>query len=57
MYVRDSLTLEKYYVNSRVAYWNDQDRHGGDPSNTPTYAIRIDGKFTEKFKEKIYDTN
>jgi hypothetical protein len=57
MYVRDSDTMEKYYVNARVAYWNDQDRHGGDPTYTPTYAIRIDGKFTKKFKEKIYNTN
>ena len=52
-YVRDSETLEKTYINTRAGYWNDQDYHGGDPVLRPTYSFRIDGKFTDEFKEKI----
>lgn len=52
-YVRDSETLEKIYINTRVGYWNDQDYHGGDPVLKPTYSFRIDGTFTNEFKEKI----
>ena len=52
-YVRDSTTLEKTYINTRVGYWNDQDLHGGDPILIPSYSFRIDGKFTEQFKEKM----
>jgi hypothetical protein len=52
-YVRDSETLEKTYIDTRVGYWNDQDWHGGDSVLKPTYSIRIDGKFTASFKEKL----
>lgn len=52
-YVRDSETLEKFYINTRAGYWNDQDYHGGDTVSKPTYSFRIDGKFTDAFKEKI----
>lgn len=53
-YVRDNETLEKFYIDSRVAYWNDQDRHGGDAVLKPTYSVRIEGKFTQEFKNIIY---
>jgi len=52
-YIRDTQTLEKYYINTRAAYWNDQGRHGGDPVMKTTYSLRIDGAFTEEFKKKI----
>jgi hypothetical protein len=52
-YVRDSETLEKFYIETRAGYWNDQDYHGGDPVPKPTYSLRIDGTFTAQFKEKI----
>jgi len=55
-YIRDKETLEKYYIDTEIAYWNDQDYHGGDPVLMPTYAFRVDGKFTEEFKKKIYGT-
>jgi hypothetical protein len=54
-YVRDQETLEKTYIDSKVAYWNDQDFHGGDPVLIPTYSFRIDGVFTEEFRNKILD--
>lgn len=52
-YIRDYETSEKFYIQSKVAYWNDQDYHGGDPVLLPSYALRIDGVFTEEFKAKI----
>lgn len=53
-YVRDSETLEKFYIETRAGYWNDQDYHGGDPVLKPTYSFRVDGKFTEEFKKQLY---
>jgi hypothetical protein len=54
-YIRDTETSEKIYIDSEIAYWNDQDCHGGDPVLIPSYAFRIDGVFTEEFKKKIYE--
>jgi hypothetical protein len=53
-YVRDSTNNEKYYIDTRVAYWHDQDRHGGDAVYKPSYSIRIDGVFTESFRKDIF---
>jgi hypothetical protein len=52
-YVRDNDTGEKFYLSSRVSYFNDKDIHGGDPVLKPTYAIRIDGVFTDYFRKLI----
>ena len=52
-YVRNSSTFEKTYINTTVAYWNDQDYHGGDTVLEPSYSFRVDGVFTKEFKEKI----
>lgn len=52
-YVRDNETNEKTYLTSRVSYFNDQDWHGGEPVMKPTYSYRIDGIFTEEFRNKI----
>jgi len=54
-YIRDKQTDHKYYIDTQVAYWNDQDCHGGDPIMEPSYAFRIDGVFTEEFRKKIYE--
>ena len=52
-YVRDPDTLEKTYIETRVGYWNDQDWHGGEQIMKPTYGLRIDGVFTEEFRNRI----
>jgi hypothetical protein len=52
-YVYDPDSKEKFYVKSRVGWWNDKDTHGGDSVPEPTYAIRIDGVFSNMFKNKI----
>jgi hypothetical protein len=52
-YVYDSVLKEKHYIKTRVGWWNDRDIHGGDVINKPSYAVRIDGIFSNNFKRKI----
>lgn len=52
-YVWDPDSKNKVYINSRAAWWNDQDWHGGDRLMEQSYSLRIDGKFTEKFRAKL----
>ena len=52
-YVKDNETQEKFYINSCVSYWNDQDFHGGDTIMSPSYAFRVDGVFTNEFRQKV----
>ena len=52
-YIIDPNTNTKAYLNTRVAYWNDQLVHGGDPIMQNTYSLRIDGVFNKEIKKKI----
>lgn len=52
-YIRDPDTEMKYGINTRAAWWNDQDWHGGNKIKEQSYSLRIDGKFTEKFRRKL----
>jgi hypothetical protein len=50
-YIWDPASKNKVYLNTRAAWWNDQDWHGGETIMEQSYSLRIDGKFTEKFRE------
>lgn len=50
-YIWDPDTRNKIGLNTRAAWWNDQDWHGGNKVPHPTYGLRIDGKFTEEFRK------
>ena len=52
-YLWDPENKNKHYINSRAAWWNDQDWHGGDRIIKQSYGIRIDGEFTEEFRKKL----
>lgn len=52
-YLWDPDTKTRIYINSRAAWWNDQDWHGGDRLMEQSYGLRIDGKFTNEFREKL----
>lgn len=52
-YVWDPDTKNKIYLNTRAAWWNDQDWHGGEKIMEQSYGLRIDGKFTEEFRKKL----
>ena len=46
-------TKEKVYITTRVAWWNENVWHGGEPINRPTYTLRITGKFSDSFRNQI----
>jgi hypothetical protein len=52
-YIWDPDNKNKVYINSRAAWWNDQDWHGGERIMEQSYGLRIDGKFTDEFRKKI----
>jgi len=52
-YVRDNKTLEKIYIDARAAWWDDRLIHGGGAISMPSYSLRIDGVFTDEFRQKI----
>lgn len=53
MYLWDPETKDKTYLNTRAAWWNDVDWHGGERIMEQSYSLRIDGKFTEEFRKKL----
>ena len=52
-YLWDPELKNKTYLNTRAAWWNDQDWHGGESIIEQSYGLRIDGKFTEEFRKKL----
>jgi hypothetical protein len=52
-YLWDPESKCKTYLNTRAAWWNDQDWHGGERIMEQSYSLRIDGKFTEEFRKKL----
>ena len=52
-YIWDPEKQMKHGINTRAAWWNDTDWHGGNKVMAQTYGLRIDGKFTEEFRKKL----
>lgn len=52
-YIWDPENKNKVYLNTRAAWWNDTDWHGGDRIMEQSYGLRIDGKFSEDFRKKL----
>lgn len=52
-YLWDPESKNKTFINSRAAFWNDQDWHGGERGKTQTYSLRIDGEFTPEFRKVL----
>lgn len=52
-YLWDPKKKNKIYLNTRAAWWNDQDWHGGEKIAEQSYGLRIDGKFTNSFRGKL----
>jgi hypothetical protein len=53
-YVKESKESEKIYVNERACVFNDQKLHGGEPTMTTCYSLRIDGTYTDAFRQIVY---
>jgi len=52
-YIINPETKEKVYIETRVAWWDERDWHGGESVNRPTYTIRVNGRFTDEFRKQI----
>ena len=52
-YVYDEDTNTRHDVLSKAAFFNDLDMHGGDTNSQMTWTLRIDGVFTQQFREKL----
>ena len=52
-YVYDEDTETRYDVHAKAAFFNDLDMHGGDVNSQMTWTLRIDGVFTQQFREKL----
>lgn len=52
-YLWDPEKKMKHTLNTRAAWWNDQDWHGGNRIKTQSYGLRIDGKFTQDFRKVL----
>lgn len=49
-YIKDGDT--KHYITSKVAFFDSANIHGSDPTDTSTFSIRFDGKFSEEFLQR-----
>ncbi len=52
-FIYDETTDSRHYVDSTAAFFNDLDMHGGDPTEYASWSLRIDGRFSAEFREKI----
>jgi len=52
-YLWDPEKKMKYGINTRAAWWNDQDWHGGNKVMSQTYGLRVDGKFSDEFRKVL----
>jgi len=52
-FIYDEINDKKHYVNCKAAFFNDLDMHGGERNDSMTWTLRIDGVFTNSFREKI----
>lgn len=52
-YLWDPDLKNRTYINTRAAWWNDQDWHGGDRIMQQSWGLRIDGKFTKEFRKRL----
>jgi hypothetical protein len=52
-YIWDPEKKNKVYLNTRAAWWNDVDWHGGERIMEQSYSLRIDGKFTDNFRKRL----
>jgi hypothetical protein len=52
-YVIHPKTKEKVFINARSAWWDERDWHGGYPIQRPSFTVRVNGRFSDEFREKL----
>lgn len=53
LFILDEQTQEKHYVESKAAWFNGLDAHGVDAINRQSWTLRIDGVYTNEFRQKV----
>lgn len=53
VYIWNPITKTKTYVNSRAVSWDANSWIGAEQINSQTYALRLEGIYTEEFRQKI----
>ncbi len=56
-YIYDEEHALKVPVTSKSAFFNDLDVHGVDRANKIQYTLRVDGVFTDEFRQQLGITN
>jgi hypothetical protein len=52
-YIQDPEAGTKIAVESRACFFNDLDWHAGGRTNVQSYSMRVDGVFSDVFRESI----
>ena len=53
VYVLDEKSNTKHYLKGVSSWFNSNDIHGSDVTNRLTWSLRVDGLFTDSFKEAL----
>jgi hypothetical protein len=51
--VLDEATNTKHYIRGQSSWFNSFDIHGADAFPSMTWSLRIDGKFTNEFRNLL----
>jgi len=52
-YIIHPETKEKVFIETRTAWWDERDWHGGYPIQRPSFTIRINGRYTDEFRKQL----
>jgi hypothetical protein len=53
-YMLNPATSEKLYVRSHAAWFDTVNQfHGADASHAPSFSVRVDGIFTDEFRQRL----
>ena len=55
IFIWDDSAKKEYLINSTASFWNDLDYHGVHASNGKTFSLRIDGVFTNSFRQSLLE--
>ena len=53
MFLWNATTDTRTMIECRASFWNDLDWHSASPSPEQTYSLRIDGIFTDEFRQQL----
>jgi hypothetical protein len=57
-YIWDPESDKKIETDAHAIFFNDQDWHNGGTAVVQTFSIRVDGEFTDEFRQRAgFDTD